>query len=350
MKMMKRMTALLCLLALVLPVFAAETAETPTLPPVYVGVQQMTRIPDNWNPLGQPDADRKTVLNLTAEPLYRLSGAGELTPAQAAAMPVDVTMEFAGSYGIPAGAYRGYAYAIELRKNTFWDDGTALTVADWCYTVEMLLEQEMFPLEIANYEAYRRGDTHPASQIVSLQDAGYATVAEAETAGYKDFYLDTTWFWGLETGWLRITDRTRLFDEAIPSGCEEMYITPAYLYRTYLSENGSQKRFQSEFVGIPTQPGEPLALTDVGFFAEDGRLVLILQEQTAASTLALALTDLYPVPTGTQQNNYGTAANYRSCGPYRITAVTGTEMILEPNPHWAGTPTAYESVRLTVGS
>ena len=351
-KLKKTMALILSLALLLLPVSAAETESpaAPTLPPIYVGVQQLPRIPDSWNPLERCTAEQNAIVNLTAEPLYRISDTGELVAAQAASLPVDVTAEFAGFYGIPAGARRGYAYVIELREGTFWDDGRPLTVADWCYTVEMLLNRDAFPLEIANYAAYRRGDTHPASQIVSLQEAGYATVTEAEAAGFDDFYMDTTWFWGLDTGWLRVTDRTRLFDGAIPSGCEEMYITPAYLYRTYLGENGSQKMFQSEFVGIPTQPGEPLTLADVGFFAQDGRLILILQEQAAASTVALALTGLYPVPQGTQPETYGTAANYRSCGQYRITAVTGSEITLEPNPYWTGPAAEYETVRLTAGS
>lgn len=350
---LKRMLALCLSLALVcLPVSAAETESeaAPTLSPILVGVQELEQIPQRWNPLEEHDAGQDTLLALTSESLYRISGDGAVIPAQAAALPEDVTAEYAGSYGIPAGTIRGYAFAITLREGVLWDNGTALTAADWCYTAEKLLETGAFPLEIANYEAYRRGDTLPASRIVSLQDAGYATVTEAEEAGYHDFYIDTTWFWGLDTGWFRVTDRTRLFDAAIPSGCEEMYITPAYLYRTYLGENGSQKLFQSEFVGIPAESGAALTMADVGLFAEDGRLILILQEQAAASTVALALSGLYPVPMGTQTEAYGTAASYHACGPYRIESVSDTELVLIPNSLWNGEAALYERIRITAAS
>lgn len=347
MNRIKRFLALLCLCLTVLglPVSATEAAtEAPTLPPLIVGVRTLSEIPESWDPMEDRNGDQEAILALTSEPLYRLTD-GTVTPAQAAALPADVTVDFAGSYGIPDGASRGYAFAIELRDGTFWDDGKALTETDWLFTIEKVMEQESFPLEISNYRAYLRGDTSAVSQIISLMEAGYNSVEEAENAGIRDFYLDTTYFWGLDTGWLRVTDRTRLFDAAIPSGCEEMYVTPAYLYREYLSSTGSMTMFQSEFVGIPAESGEKMTMNDVGLFVQDGRLVLVLQEQTTATHVALALTGLYPVQQGTDRENYGTAANYRGCGPYRIASVTETEILLTPNPYWTGEPAEFEIVR-----
>lgn len=354
MKNLKRLLTLacLCLMVLSLPVSAAEslTTEVPTLAPRMVGVWELGQIPESWNPLEELDSDRQAILSLTSEPLYCVADDGQIMPVQAAALPEDVTAEFAGTYGIPATAPRGYAFAIDLREGTFWDDGRALTAGDWLYTIEMLLEREAFSLEIANYQAYRRGDTGPAAQIVSLEDAGFDSVEEAEEAGIRDFYLETEEFWGLDSGWWRITDRTRLFDAAIPSGCEEMYVTPAYLYREYLSHTGELWRYQKEYVGIPVSDGEPMTLQDVGLLVQEDRMVLILQERTTPIHLALALTDLYPVQQGAKLENYGTAGYYTGCGKYRITSVTKSEILLEPNPYWTGETSDLELVRCTAAS
>jgi glycosyltransferase involved in cell wall biosynthesis len=49
--------------------------------------------------------------------------------------------------------------------------------------------------------------------------------------------------------------------------------------------------FQSEFVGIPVRSGEKMTMNDVGLFADGERLVMVLQEQTTATHLALVLSD-----------------------------------------------------------
>ena len=345
-KMKKMLALVLSLLLLVLPVAAAETEAAPeTLPPIYVGVAQLPGIPENRDPLGTEAAGKQELLELISEPLFRLE-AGAPAPAQAAELPVDVTAEFAGQYGIPANGVRGYAFAISLREGAAWETGEPVTAADWYFTVLRLMEQEKFPLEIANHQAYLRGDTLPASEIISLMEAGFSSVAEAETAGHTDFYVKTETFWGLDnTGWHRITDRTRLFDSSIPSGCEEMFVTPAYLYRRYLA-GGSLSMFQSEFVGIPAAEGQKLTWDHVGLLAEDDRLVLILRESATAEFVALKLAGLYPVAAGSYKENAAVPA----CGPYRVAEVTENQILLEPNPHWGWEDAEYQTIRCVTGS
>lgn len=345
MKRIKQFLALLLVFGLVcaVPVLATEP-ESNTLPPIYVGVQLLEEIPESWNPLEERNADQEAILRLTGETLYRVDETGALVPAQATELPVDVTAEFAGSYGIPKNARRGYAFSIDIRPDARWEDGKSVNAADWFFTAERLLELGRFPLELANYDAYLRGDTKPSDEIISLKEAGFSSAMEAEAQGYSDFYIDLTGFWGLEAGWLRITDRTPLLDAAIPSGCEEMYLTAEYLYRNYLSDSGSHSMFQSEFVGIPVTEGQKLDMSDVGLMAMENRLVLILQEPTTASFVASALTEPVPVRPSGYSDNYGTARSYVSCGPYRIVSVSGDEIVLEPNPHWTGKAAEFKNV------
>ena len=335
MKNMKRILILACvLLLLVLPVAATETA--PTLPPRVEGVLELSQVPENWSPLGQLTDDQRAILSLTSETLYRLDHDGRIQPAQAAELPMDVTAQFAGRYNIPSSAVRGFAFAIPLRDGACWDDGRPLSAGDWVYTIEILLEQDLLPLDIANYHAFRQGETGPAAQIVSLQDAGYKSMEEAQAAGLRDFYVETNVFWGLDAGWLRITDRTRLFDPAIPSGCEEMYVTPAYLFQRHLSNSGDLKYFQKEFVGVPAADGEPMTMADVGLQVWEDQLVLILEERTTPSQLALALSPFHPIQQGANVERYGTAGYYTGCGPYRIVSVNKNEILMVPNSFWTG--------------
>lgn len=67
----------------------------------------------------------------------------ELVPEMAAAMPEDVTAQYAGQYGIPADATEGYAWKVTLRQDLKWDDGTPITSADYVYTVQQFINPEM---------------------------------------------------------------------------------------------------------------------------------------------------------------------------------------------------------------
>lgn len=345
MKNTKRFFILACaLMLLVLPV-SATANPAPTLAPRVEGVMELTQVPESWNPLGQLSDDQRAILSLTSETLYKINSQGKIQPAQAAELPVDVTAQFAGHYGIPKSATRGYAFAVPLRDGASWDDGRPLSAGDWVYTIELLLKQDMLPLDIANYHAFRQGETGPAAQIISLKDAGYKSMEEAQAAGIRDFYVETNVFWGLDAGWLRTTDRTRLYDPAIPSGCEEMYVTPAYLFQTYLSNSGKLKYFQKQFVGVPAADGEPMTMADVGLLVWEDQLVLVLEERTTPSQLALALCPFYPIQQGAQADRYGTAGYYTGCGPYRIVSATQKEILMVPSAFWTGETAGVELVR-----
>lgn len=347
MKLWKKITAMaLCAILTVLPVAASESEEatSPTLAPYYVGVQQLTELPVSWNPTEFADGNQKAILTLTSQRLYRRTADGSFVE-EMAQLPVDVTGEYAGTFGVPANATRGYAFEITIRDGFFWENGKPVTDRDWLYTIETMMELGKFPLELANYGAFLAGLTHPATEIQSLMDAGFSNLEDAKSAGFTEFYIETEYFWGLEPGWYRVDDRTRLFDAAIPSGCEEMYITPAYLYNRYLGENGTLTMFQSESLGIPVTSGAAYTRMDVGLLVKDGTMVLILAEPATAATVTATLAEQYPLPSGTKFEDYGKQDHYLACGPYRIASATAEEITLEPNPYWTAAPCEFELVR-----
>ena len=348
MKLRKFMAALLVLCLLCGVVSATEPQES-TLAPLVEAVA--TGVPENWNPLGQRTEEGDRILSLTADPLYLLSADGtELSPCMAAELPQDVTETYAGTLGIPANAKRGYAFSISLAGSACWEDGTAVKAADYLFSLETLLMEQTLTLPLANLQAFYDQAPKPGEEILSLSQAGFATLEEAKEAGHELFYVDVGHFWGLEAGWVSVQDRTRLKDRAIPSGVTEMYVSGAYLFDRYLKTGALYDIYQSEFLGLCTQTDQ-IGWEDVGLLqASSQEFVLILETPATARGIALALKDLIPVRQNLYTGNYGTFGAYLSCGPYRIAALEGGEMILEPNPHWSGNREIPKADRIRITS
>lgn len=336
--MRKRMLlALACAAALTaVPVRAAQP---------ITAVREMEVLPACWNPAAERTAEKEFLLGLTAAGFYTVEGAtGEIVPLLAAALPRDVTADYAGNekYGVPAQAGRGYAFEITLNPAACWEDGTAVTAEQAVRSLQVLLESGANLPEFANAAAFRRGENRPTGEIVSLETAGFTDVEEAGQAGYSEFYLDTAGFWGLDGGWRPVTDGTRLRDYAMPAGMDEMYVSAAYLYRNYLADGAPYSRFQREFVGVAKPADEKQNLDDVGILKTGERsFTLILARPTTASALALALDGVYLLSDGV---NAAAGENCRSNGPYRVVSADAWEIVLEPNPCWWGSPAAYDRV------
>lgn len=296
---------------------------------IEVPVYDMDILPGTWNPLSDMTPEKEFLLEMTSDRLYRLED-GVLTPSMAAAMPRDVTADYAGTFGIPADAVRGYAFSVDLNEKACWEDGAAITSGDWLFTIEAYRSSEKFYVNLAADEVKPDIGT-----VVSLADAGFATVAEAREAGHVDFYLDITRFWGLEGGWKSVEDRTRYRDYAIPSGMDEFYVTPAYLYGRYLAEGAVYERWQPDMIGISTATATE---QKSGIFATgDHQITLILSRPTTATALALELMQLRPIRESLWSAEYATSpADYSACGPYRVETVEQGLIVLVRNGNWYG--------------
>lgn len=348
---LRRIFPLILILCLLLPlaVSAEETAPSPRIEANHT----IPALPDHWNPLKTLSEEAALLLQLTAAPLYSLSSDGKtLTPVLAESLPQDVTADFAGQYGVPADAARGYAFRIRLDPEARWEDGTPVTTRDFLFTFRQMIENKAFPLELAMVQEYYSGAQKGTGDIISLRDAGFGSVEEAENAGYSLFYVDAGRFWGLDADWVSVGDYTRLKDSAIPSGVTEMYVSGAYLYDRYLRTGCETDRFQRQFVGI-CSGAERVTREDIGLIEEDGSVTLILRRPAAAEYVALQLINLRPVRESIYADNYATSLkSYRSCGPYRILSVTEQEILLEPNPYWTGKTEVFRAdlIRLEIGA
>lgn len=342
---------LLLILAFLLPLGVSAAESTPPISRTEA-FHHISAIPGCWNPTtGELSAEAELILNLTADSLYCLSADGStLTPSLAAEMPRDVTAEYAGTYGIPRNSVRGYAFRISISPDARWESGDPVTAADFLMTVHGRIDARNLGIGLAGLTDWYEGREVPSGPVISLAEAGFSSRKEAEEQGHTAFFVDTSRFWGLDSGWVSIQDRTRLKDTAIPSGVTEMYVSGAYLYSRYLADDTLLSRYQSRFLGICTQRTDA-GREDIGILAPDGNtLVLILEQPATAEALALKLTDLIPVPENRYADNYATsAATYTACGPYRIREVKDGVMELVPNPHYGGKKTVFQAdlIRLT---
>lgn len=327
---LKKLVAALLLAGVLLPMGVRAVETVPQNGnTIEIPVYDMDILPGTWNPVSQMTAEKEFLLEMTSGSLYRVE-AGVVTPSMAAVLPADVTGDYAGSFGIPVDAVRGYAFSIGLNEKACWEDGTAITADDWIFTIEQYLEAEKC------YVNFAVGMEGAESQTVTgLEEAGFATVAQAREAGFTDFYLDISRFWGLEGGWMPLTDRTRLRDYAIPSGMDEFYVSPAYLYETYLEEGRAYDRWQPEMIGLAAENARE---ERPGYFKTgDGQLVLILNQPTTAAALAAQLENLRPLRSDIWGPEYATSAqNYSACGPYRVETVEPGLITLVRNENWYG--------------
>lgn len=337
MRALRKILSLLALIALLAVAVLGASATDARV----VAVREMDTLPTGWHPLEANTSEEAFIQDLTGGGMYRVSHKDKFIWSDLASMPEDVTTEYAGRYGVPENAVRGYAYRIMLNTGACWDDGTPITADDWMYTGHKMLESDSETLLIlANAQGYRNGETHNP-QIIPLKDAGYESVAAAQEAGITDFYVDVEHYWGLGEGWRSVTDITRLKDHAMTKGYPEMYISAAWLYDRYLADERPYAYFQGEFLGIPGE-GTPLTLEDVGLVkVGDYELVLILEEPETESSMIMKLAEFPLVREG---SSYRSAAGSASYGPYRVAEVTAEGIRLEKNPNWWGSEGRYEQI------
>lgn len=296
-------------------------------------VQEMEILPTCWSP-AETSAEAEFIQNLTGGSMKISSDL--VTDIQ------DVTREYVGNdlYGVPENATRGYAYRLILNENACWDDEEPINASRWMDAIRNQLEAGNEDLLIlANARAYLQGTNR--TQVISLGEAGYGTVAAAQEAGIAEFFVDVEHYWGLGQGWSPISDITRYRDHAMGLGNKEMYISPAWLYTRHLADEQPYAYFQSEFVGISSE-GEVMTWEDVGLVATGPyELTLILETPAAASYLASKLENIRFTR---EKCGYVGPEVGSSYGPYRVVKVNETGILLERNPAWWGEPGQYDQI------
>lgn len=88
---------------------------------------------------------------------YKFDANGKIVPGaytveySAATKLEDVTKKYAGKYGLAADAEKGQAFAMTLRNDLKWDDGTPIKAADFVYTMSQQLSPKYLFATASNY-------------------------------------------------------------------------------------------------------------------------------------------------------------------------------------------------------
>jgi oligopeptide transport system substrate-binding protein len=314
--------------------------------------------PSTWSPTDWQTTNEVTLIGYTSTAFYDYlmndtKDGYVISPAAAASMPEDVTAEYVGNetYGVPADASEGYAWKVELNQDLCWEDGTPINADTYLYSIQQYLNPDMSnyraaicynSIPIANAQAYyNSNNTSGITYTSRLTDLGFATVEEAQAAGYTEFGVDLDEFWGLSgVGIVSITDETLYGDDQI-SGKS--------IYDEWLSPDGQHPDWTYWYVYVGTE-AQPATWDEVGVIKNDDySLTFVLSSPLSEfyfiyniNSLVAVNEDLYEAnkqQTGDiVKSSYGTAVDkYMSYGAYKITSFQeDKELTLTKNENWYG--------------
>ena len=139
----------------------ARTGHTDTKE--YTFNDYTSQMPDRWNTILTNDATNVDMASYLGSSFfefdYKLDESGAIVPGDfsvdysAATKLEDVTARYVGQYGITAEdvAEGHHAFAITLREDLKWNDGTAIKAADFVYTMQQQLSPDYLFETASNY-------------------------------------------------------------------------------------------------------------------------------------------------------------------------------------------------------
>ncbi len=325
-----------------------------------------TGLSANWNPHDYEDANSSDQMSYLIDSFYTFAFNDELhpmedtsrtpfdgyviIPSMAAGMPVDVTEEVAKEHPdwVPEGATSGYAYAIPMREDLYFDTGYHITANTYVEGMKRILDYK--------FQNYRSTDVYSGTYGIagaedyffqghenfkSFSDMGSSYDDYIANGGKEeDIYIDIGGFWGIETAdgktYASVTDDTMIRDPAVPEGADEDYVSAKYLWDNYLGPNGVLTSYTPGYAGILKSYPANVAFEDtVGFYAKDEyTLVEVFKASCSGFTLfynaiqdslILVDPDIYD-KCATQQADGTWASTYMtsvetspSYGPYSLT-------------------------------
>lgn len=130
-------------------------------PKMYTMREYTAQMPSQWCTILTSDnvnnAMESYFMSSFYEFNYKFDANGKIVPGaytveySAATKLEDVTAKYAGRYGLAADAEKGQAFAMTLRNDLKWDDGTPIKAADFVYTMMQQLSPKYLFATASNY-------------------------------------------------------------------------------------------------------------------------------------------------------------------------------------------------------
>lgn len=157
----------------------------------------------NWNPLSWETNDDSYVLGYLSAGFYDYqlnedATGWEISCEMAAALPVDVTEEYVGQYGVQAGE-KGKAWKIALNQDAKWENGTPITSADYIYSMKQQLDPQQLNRRA---DSYYGGDFSFVNAKNYLYGGSFAYASNVISANYgaEEYYTAAQVTKDAETG------------------------------------------------------------------------------------------------------------------------------------------------------
>ena len=249
----------------------------------------------NWNPHSWETNEDSYVLGWITMGFYDFvlnenADGYSIVPEMASKMPIDVTANYVGTYGVTE-KDTAKAWRIYLNPNAKWDNGEAITAADYIYS----MQQQLDP-----YMMNRRADSFYAGEfvIVKAKNYLYSKLGEAYSnisslsgamASGKTIYLDMD-FYGLtgvapnEAGemcpkYVAIDDETLWCDPY-----DSSWVSAKMIYEAYFAPGMSYNSYAPDYL-YTKESIEPATWDEVGLKAgsdAEGEYIEIILEAPMA--------------------------------------------------------------------
>ncbi len=249
-----------------------------------------------WCPLTWETSEDSYILDLTTTGFYNFTlnetlDGWAIVPEMAAELPVDVTSEYVGQYGIEDGE-TGKAWKIALNENATWDNGEAINADTYIYSYKELLDPKMQnrradslysgDMEIYGAKAY-------FYQGKTAFTAGGDTAANLIAAGTSedDLYIDVYSFWNADDSYtdaegnaapqyVNITDET-VYGENVGDA-----FSGAQLYADYFAEGADYESQGADYVGTLVSYPADASFDSVGIFKTgEYEIVMVATKEVA---------------------------------------------------------------------
>lgn len=130
-------------------------------PKMYTMREYTAQMPSQWCKILSSDNVNNTMESYFTSAFYefnyKFDADGKIVPGaftveySASTKLEDVTKKYAGQYGLAADAEKGQAFAMTLRNDLKWDDGTPIKAADFVYSMSQQLSPKYLFATASNY-------------------------------------------------------------------------------------------------------------------------------------------------------------------------------------------------------
>lgn len=130
-------------------------------PKMYTMREYTSQMPSQWCTILSSDNANSTMESYFTSAFYgfnyKFDANGKIVPGaytveySASTKLEDVTKKYAGKYGLAADAEKGQAFAMTLRNDLKWDDGTPIKAADFVYSMSQQLSPKYLFATASNY-------------------------------------------------------------------------------------------------------------------------------------------------------------------------------------------------------